>query len=216
MINNIYSISLILTSSILLGILLSIVILFMENKKSLFSIDGILYVLWIAATVIFISILIIIMFTGEYEKFLPPLGILLASLIASASVMKSIYATKELKKQDILSENKKLLLFMFHILLKIELQLKSIRHSKNNKEQVLNSFKNIYILIEKIQDYKFFSFVANTQYFEFFNLESLIKNLESTLFKDTINDKNIESKVFQVEMQIISIRDMITKQLNDL
>ena len=77
------------------------------------------------------------MFTGEYEKFLPPLGILLASLIASASVMKSIYATKELKKQDILSENKKLLMFMFHILLKIELQLKSIRHSKNDKKQIL-------------------------------------------------------------------------------
>lgn len=216
MVNNIYSVSIILTSSILLGILLSIVILFMENKKSLFSIDGILYVLWIAATVIFISILIIIMFTGEYEKFLPPLGILLASLIASASVMKSIYATKELKKQDILSENKKLLMFMFHILLKIELELKSIRHSKNDKKQVLNNFERIYTLIEKIQDYKFFSFVANEQYFEFFNLESLIKNLESALLKDITDDKNIESKVFQVEMEIVSIRDMITKQLNDL
>ncbi len=58
-----------------------------------------------SCSITFILILIIISLTDEYDKYLP-IGIPLASLIASASVMKSIQANKELKMQEITAENK--------------------------------------------------------------------------------------------------------------
>lgn len=214
------TVSSVIALSIIFGTLFAMVILFIENKQIKLPINTTLNALWIIACMTFIIILIRVALTNEYDKFLPPVGILLASLIASASVMKSIQATKELKIEEIANEHKRQLLFMFHILLKIEMNLKVIRHSikdsKNQDECFSNNFKLIFKLLEKISDYKFFTFVANKQYFEFFNLESCLQNLENSLLKEVIDTDNKVSKVFQVEMQIVSVRDMITKQLNKI
>lgn len=213
-------ISSIIALSIIFGTLLAMIILFTEHQKVKLSINTTLNALWTVAGITFILILIRIALTDEYDKYLPPIGILLASLIASASVMKSIQANKELKMQEITAENKRQLAFMFHILLKIEMHIKVIRHSledESKKDDVTtDNFKKIFILLEKITDYKFFTFLANKQYFEFFNLESSLYNLNNDLLKETTDNDNLNSKVFQVEMQVVSIRDMITKQLNEI
>jgi hypothetical protein len=214
------SISSIIAMSIIFGTLLAMIILFIEHRKIKLPINTTLNALWIIAGITFISILIRIALTDEYDKYLPPIGILLASLIASASVMKSIQANKELKMQEITAEHKRQLTFMFHILLKIEMHIKVIRHSikdGSKKDDVtIDNFKKIFTLLEKITDYKFFTFLANKQYFEFFNLESSLQNLNSDLLKDITDNDNLNSKVFQVEMQVVSVRDMITKQLNGI
>lgn len=214
------SVSSVIALSIIFGTLLAMIILFIEHKQIKLPINTTLNALWIIAGITFIVILIRVALTNEYDKFLPPIGILLASLIASASVMKSIQSNKELKIREIADEHKRQLLFMFHILLKIEMYLKVIRHStKNttNKDELLtDNFKKIFTLLEKISDYKFFTFLANKQYFEFFNLESSIQNLENSLLKEMIDTDNKDSKVFQVEMQVVSVRDMMTKQLNEI
>jgi hypothetical protein len=65
------------------------IILFTEHQKVKLPINTTLNALWIVAGITFILILIRIALTDEYDKYLP-IGIPLASLIASASVMKSI------------------------------------------------------------------------------------------------------------------------------
>ena len=219
MLNTFSTVSSIIALSIIFGVIFAMIILFIEYKKVKLPINIILNSLWIIAGMTFIVILIRIALTNEYDKFLPAIGILLASLIASASVMKSIHSNKELKILEVANEHKRQLLFMFHILLKIEMYLKVIRHStKNNltneNNKIISNFEIIFKLLEKISDYKFFTFLANKQYFEFFNLESTIQNLENDLLKE--NDEDKESKVFQVELNIVSVRDMITKQLNEI
>jgi hypothetical protein len=214
------TISSIIALSIIFGTLLAMIILFTEHQKVKLPINTTLNALWIVAGITFILILIRIALTDEYDKYLPPIGILLASLIASASVMKSIKANKELKIQEITAEHKRQLTFMFHILLKIEMHIKVIRHSledETKKEDVTtDNFKKIFTLLEKITDYKFFTFLANKQYFEFFNLESSLQNLNTYLLTEATDNDNSNSKVFQVEMQVVSVRDMIVKQLNEI
>lgn len=58
---------------------------------------------------------------------------------------------------------------------------------------------------------KFFTFLANKQCLEF-----SIQSLENCLLNATSDNDKIDSKVFQVEMQIVSVRDMLTKQLNEI
>jgi len=76
--------------------------------------------------------------------------------------MKSIHANKELKRQEITAQHKRQLTFMFHILLKIEMHIKVIRHSLENEskkdDMTIDNLKKYLYCLKKLQIINFLLF----------------------------------------------------------
>lgn len=134
-----------------------------------------------------IFIIVIMFLISEYNEHhisiaasLAPVGIILASFIASASVMKSIESNKTLKKEEITRIEKSQLLFMKYICEQIKSK-STMKWGTSNKSLMLQFTKvkveinEVTVLWEKLVEEKYFVFISEKGY-KYFNEVSMLLN----------------------------------------
>lgn len=216
------------TNEIYMGALIlafSILVLILMNFKKVFSISTFIYLLWLVA-IAFLAYIGNIIYCEKNNQYniltlLMPAGIILASFIASASVIRSINATEKLKKMDMLTEHHAQLLYMIHTLSEIRDSYSNIVASNNFAAHkymfFVNDQKRINVIFENystlLKD-KYFIFLIDEGYNEFKELQTIIFDLNEnataligsnfstkyTLFQKTLMD-NLDSLLTVVNKQ---------------
>lgn len=139
---------------------------------------------------------------------------LLAASIASASVMKSIAANKELKDRDIANEHKYQLDFMLHICQQSLLSLIYLHNNKSNIGQlvyIINKINSITISWEKLFVDKYFLFINDDTSDVFYGIHVNIGVLATTSnFIESQVLEEFKQKALESEPYTNTIKKLLT------
>jgi hypothetical protein len=134
---------------------------------------------------------------------LSPVGIILASFIASASVMKSIEANKILKEEEIMKVEKSQLLFMKYICKQIKSKT-TMQWGTSNKSSMLQFTKvkveinEVTVLWEKLVEERYFVFISEKGYKYFNEISVLLNGMNYHINNFGATEEEIDTLIFDL------------------
>ena len=141
--------------------------------------------------------------TISMVTFLSPVGIILASFIASASVMKSIEANKILKEEEIMKVEKSQLLFMKYICEQIKSKT-TMQWGTSNKSSMLQFTKvkveinEVTVLWEKLVEERYFVFISEKGYKYFNEISVLLNGMNYHINNFSATEEAIDTLIFNL------------------
>lgn len=207
----------------------SLLLLILLNFRKVFSMTTVIYLLWFVA-IAFLAYAGNIIFCDKNNQYdistlFLPIGIILASFIASVSVIRAVKSNETLKKMDILAERHAQLLYMLHTIYEIRDSYNNIVASNNfaiHKHMFFeNDQKRIRVIFQNyatlLQD-KYFYFFASSGYNEFKELQNSIFELHENA--DAAIGSNFSTKytLFQTTLMsnLDALLEILEKQQTDL
>lgn len=168
--------------------------------------NTLLYFLWCIGFLYMVLILILwlcnISISEQLTKLLPAVGIILASFIASASVMKSIEAAKDLKETETRKLEKREFMFFAHTCIQLRIRHNKFTEFVNSREISVENFHNLknacntnLSLWEKIFIDKYFKFLDSDSHEYFFHISNALYSLDSLFKKEMAINETPESYI---------------------